>query len=57
MPKEKKGSVYVIKYYVFITYGPIEVAVGPFELKLGWVETKYVEQAIYTSVGAILSNL
>ena len=40
MPKEEKGSYYVLKYNIFIKYVPIQVAVGPFELKLGQVEAK-----------------
>ena len=40
MPKEEKGLFYVVKFTIFIKYGSIEVAVGPFELKLGQVEAK-----------------
>ena len=40
MPKEEKGSFYVVKDYTFVNYGPTQVTVGPFELKLGQVEAK-----------------
>ena len=38
-------------------YGPIEVTVSPFELKLGLFEAKHVEQAIYITFDAILSHI
>ncbi len=37
-------------------YGLIEVAVGPFELKLGLFEATYIEQAIYTTVRLLLEQ-
>ena len=38
MPKEEKGLFYSLKLTRFVKHGSIEVAVGPFELKLGQVE-------------------
>ena len=38
MPKEENCLFYVVKLTIFIKDGSIEVAVGPFELKLGQVE-------------------
>ena len=61
VPKEEKGLVLYcniyIYMYIFITYGTIKVAFGPFELKLGQVEATKVERVIYTSFDSIWSNI
>ena len=45
------------KIMVFMKYGPIEVTVSPFELKLGLFEAKSVEKTIYTTFDAISSHI
>ena len=40
-----------------MNYGPIEVTVSPFELKLGLFEAKQVEQAIYITFDTSWSNI
>ena len=48
--------MFYVKYCIFIKFGPIEVVVGPFELKLRQCEATSVEQDIDIILDAIKSH-